>query len=68
MSVGSMIIQFYLQGQVQPCNHQYSERIIPKDLNNNYYMSFADILSLVLLGETILIFFILALPIVTPNV
>ena len=50
-----MILQCDLQEQLQPCFHQYCERMILKSSNNNYYMTLGDILTLVLLGETLLL-------------
>ena len=49
-----MIIQFYLQGQVQPYFCRYSEILNLNYSNKNYEMTFGDILSLVLLGGTVL--------------
>ena len=49
-----MILQHSLQGQVQTCCHWYRERLMPNYSNNKYYMSFGDIISLVLLGGIVL--------------
>ena len=52
--VGSIILQWYLQGQIQTYFQQYSEKLILNYPKNKYYMTSGDILSLVLLGGTVL--------------
>ena len=61
-----MIIQCDSQGQLNPCYHQYCERLMLNYSGNNWQTTYGDILSLGVLGET-LFFYFFALPNVTTN-
>ena len=53
LSAWAMILQCNLQFQLQTCCPRYSESLMPNHSNNNYWMSFGDILALALLGGTV---------------